>query len=42
MAIAVKERSGDEKKQLQQYNNKLKKIKSNIIQELLKKMSIIN
>ena len=26
MAIAAKERSGDEKKQLQQYNDKLKKI----------------
>ena len=42
MAIAAKERSGDEKKQLQQYNDKLKKIKSNIIPELLKKMSRIN
>ena len=36
MALAAKERSGDEKKQLQQYNDKLKKIKSNIIPELLK------
>ena len=37
LAKAVKERSADEKKELQQYNNKLKRIESNIIQDLLKK-----
>ena len=40
MAIAAKERSGDEKKQLQQYNDKLKKCKSALrsnLDTLLKK-----
>ena len=36
-AIAVKERSADENNQLRQYRYKLKKIESNIIQDLLTK-----